>query len=489
MVNVRIKDLPPGPAPSLTDVVAVDGAQTRPNTLQQILAIFSPSFASSAQGLLASTALQPGANIPWSNVTGKPTFFSGAYADLTGKPTLGLLSAKDTVTVSDVSATGTPNSTTYLRGDGTWSTPAGGGGGGGDMFKSTYDPTNINSSAFDRANHTGSQLAATISNFSTAADARISAAVGVSVQAYAANLTTWAGIAPATGVGAFLATPTSANLASTVTDETGSGALVFATSPTLVTPALGTPSSLTLTNATGLPIIAGTSGTLTVARGGTGLTALTANNLIVGAGTSNPTFIAPGTSGNVLQSNGTTWASVANPSTPGLVLLTTATPSAVAACDFTANINSTYDEYEIHVLNFVPASSGVGLNLLASTNGGSSYLNANGSYVWSYFSYVGSVVGSASNAGNSTSAAIQTCDAVLNAAPGVSGIIRIIRPSNTSPCEIQYRMTLANSATAAHQYVGGGWVAGSTAINAFRLQFAVGNISSGIARLYGVRRV
>jgi hypothetical protein len=53
-----------------------------------------------------------------------------------------------------------------------------------------------------------------------------------------------------TGVATFLATPSSANLASAVTDETGSGSLVFATSPTLVTPALGTPSSGTLTNCT-----------------------------------------------------------------------------------------------------------------------------------------------------------------------------------------------------------------------------------------------
>jgi len=63
-----------------------------------------------------------------------------------------------------------------------------------------------------------------------------------------------------TGVATFLATPTSANLASAVSDETGSGALVFATSPTLVTPILGTPTSGTLTNATGLPISTGVSG-------------------------------------------------------------------------------------------------------------------------------------------------------------------------------------------------------------------------------------
>jgi len=80
------------------------------------------------------------------------------------------------------------------------------------------------------------------------------------------DLTNCTGITPSNigglgaGVATWLATPSSANLAAAVTDETGSGALVFANSPTLVTPALGTPSSATLTNATGLPISTGVSG-------------------------------------------------------------------------------------------------------------------------------------------------------------------------------------------------------------------------------------
>jgi hypothetical protein len=53
-----------------------------------------------------------------------------------------------------------------------------------------------------------------------------------------------------TGVATFLGTPSSANLAAAVTDETGSGLLVFATSPTLTTPVLGTPTSGTLSNCT-----------------------------------------------------------------------------------------------------------------------------------------------------------------------------------------------------------------------------------------------
>lgn len=46
---------------------------------------------------------------------------------------------------------------------------------------------------------------------------------------------------------------TSAQLAAILSDETGSGAAVFANSPTLVSPVLGTPSSGVATNLTGLP--------------------------------------------------------------------------------------------------------------------------------------------------------------------------------------------------------------------------------------------
>ena len=77
-----------------------------------------------------------------------------------------------------------------------------------------------------------------------------------------ASVTTSAGTLTGAGAGitAFLVTPSSANLATAVTDETGSGSLVFANTPTLVTPVLGTPTSGTLTNCTGLPVSTGISG-------------------------------------------------------------------------------------------------------------------------------------------------------------------------------------------------------------------------------------
>lgn len=87
---------------------------------------------------------------------------------------------------------------------------------------------------------------------------KITVTTGLTVQSGGTVSGTFAGanltgavtsVANATSLGSF----TSAQLATALTDETGSGANVFATSPTLVTPLLGTPTSGTLTNCTGLP--------------------------------------------------------------------------------------------------------------------------------------------------------------------------------------------------------------------------------------------
>ena len=127
-----------------------------------------------------------------------------------------------------------------------------------------------------------------------------------------ANLT---GAVTSTGNATSLGSFSSANLLAAVTDETGTGALVFANTPTLVTPILGTPTSATLTNATGLPIASGVSG----------------------LGTGVATFLATPSSANLIAAltdeTGTGSAVFAN--SPTLVTPALGTPSALVGTNIT----------------------------------------------------------------------------------------------------------------------------------------------------------
>jgi len=136
-----------------------------------------------------------------------------------------------------------------------------------------------------------------------------------------------------------------ANGGTGVTTSTGTGSVVLSTSPTLVTPALGMPSSGDLQYCTGYP--AGSiSGTVGISQGGTGQTTkaaafnalspiTTEGDLIVGNGSNSATRLAIGAADTFLKSNGTTasWGSI----TGGTIITNTAFTATSGQTTFTVS--------------------------------------------------------------------------------------------------------------------------------------------------------
>jgi len=178
------------------------------------------------------------------------------------------------------------------------------------------------------------------------------------------------------GVATFLATPSSANLRTAVTDETGSGALVFATSPSLTTPTLG---AATATSINKVAFTApATAATLTIANNKT----LTANHSLTLAGTDGTTMTFPSTSASIARTDAAqsftgnqTFAaaiigSVQSLSGPGAVNVTTGTTAftSTGTGDALTLADGVAGQYKTIV--YVAEAAGADTGVLTPTNFG-----------------------------------------------------------------------------------------------------------------------
>lgn len=175
---------------------------------------------------------------------------------------------------------------------------------------------------------------------------------------------------------------------------------------------------------------------------------------------------------------------LASLSASGSATLTATTRNAAGQTG--ALFQSDFRDYLVKGVTLVPASSGDNLLLQFSSNGGSSWLTAN--YVYAYF-FAGSAGGS--GVVNSTS---DSSVHLGNANSGAANASTSFQASVWNPlgggfAQLAFDTSQVNSGDSNfYRYTGTGAQATGTAVNALRIQFSSGNITSGDLQIYGLAR-
>lgn len=211
----------------------------------------------------------------------------------------------------------------------------------------------------------------------------------------------------------------------------------------------------------------------------------TAGGVVYGDGT-NYASTAAGTSGQVLQSNGASAPSWATPASSGLTLLSTVTASNSTTMDIETTFSSTYDKYLIVVTGLVCQTDGQQLQMLLKIGG--TYLTTATYVTFENRTQTSAATFSGTNNAVASPSTFVSVHSVLGNVGGenASFNLYIQNPSSTTLQKLFYFDGAGHTNAGEVRYIQGiGCNTGTAALTGVRFQMASGNITSGIARLYG----
>ena len=240
---------------------------------------------------------------------------------------------------------------------------------------------------------------------------------------------------------------------------------------------------------TALPA-ANLTGTAAVANGGTGATTHTANNVLVGNGTSAIASVAPSTSGNILTSTGSAWAS-STPAAPASGMwkfISTQSASSSSTIDFLTLDTSTYKVFEVQFHRVFPSAHAVPQIRLA-----------NGSTIYTGGTYYGFASGGKHNTSANTivsagwgdsSGQLMPESAIANGAIPYSGSVTVYN-METAYNRVMFQSSIVASGSGGYK---GMWISGgsessasyASGLNGIQLLLSTGNFTSGFFSLYGL---
>lgn len=189
-----------------------------------------------------------------------------------------------------------------------------------------------------------------------------------------------------------------------------------------------------------------------------------------------------------IQDDAVTAAKLANAIAPRVLLSDSGAISGAATQDFDDVFSATYDVYEIELLEVIPATDAGTLYMRLGASG-STYDSGASDYGWGLAAW--STGGAATAEGDAADTEIHLTRIGLVGSDtnenGVSGIIRVYKPTNTTQTRIQNDVLYATAAAGVtERVVGSGARLSAASMASVRFLFASGNIESGRIRVYGL---